>query len=185
MFKVIVSGSLLAFLMLTGCSQKEPEVDLSKDKQAVSVKDETPAAPLKEVDSMSGVNVESAEELMKRKIAELEAKVGNSVYFDFDKFVIKDDMKPVLDTVADTIKTENLGAINIRVEGNCDEWGTDEYNYALGLKRAKAIQDYLVAKGVSADKLVIFSYGESNPVCKEANKDCWAKNRRGDFKLLP
>ncbi|MFA6756952.1 MAG: OmpA family protein, partial [Sulfurospirillaceae bacterium] len=75
--------------------------------------------------------------------------------------------------------------LSIKVEGNCDEWGTDEYNYALGLKRAKSVKDALIAEGVPSDRIMVVSYGESNPVCSESNKDCWAKNRRAEFKLLP
>ena len=73
----------------------------------------------------------------------------------------------------------------ITIEGNCDEWGSDEYNFALGLKRTKAAKDSLVAEGVDATRISMVSYGESNPVCVEKTQECWAKNRRDDFKLLP
>ena len=71
----------------------------------------------------------------------------------------------------------------IKLEGNCDEWGTDEYNYALGLKRAKSVKDTLVAHGVSESNLKLISYGESNPTCTEKNEACWSKNRRVEFKI--
>ena len=75
--------------------------------------------------------------------------------------------------------------LDIKVEGNCDEWGTDEYNYALGLKRAKSAKDALVRNGVSADRIAVVSFGESNPVCTDKTKACDAQNRRADFKVLP
>ncbi|MDU5325453.1 OmpA family protein, partial [Campylobacter ureolyticus] len=74
--------------------------------------------------------------------------------------------------------------INVKVEGNCDEWGTDEYNYALGLKRAKSVKDALVANGVRADRISVVSYGESNPVCKDKSKSCDAQNRRDEFRVF-
>ncbi len=110
-----------------------------------------------------------------------------SVHFSFDKYTLSDTMR--------TIEKENYQVISpiadantnlkIKLEGNCDEWGTDEYNYALGLKRAKAIKDTLVNDGISADKIVLVSLGESNPVCADKTELCWKKNRRVDHKLLP
>ena len=107
-----------------------------------------------------------------------------AIYFDFDKFEIKDDMINELSQIANIIK-DNKKTFTVRIEGNCDEWGTDEYNYALGLKRAKAVKDYLAGLGVDKSKLTIISYGESNPVCTAHTKECWAKNRRVNFTILP
>ncbi len=111
----------------------------------------------------------------------------NSVHFAFDKFNLSDEMR--------TIAKDNFKKINplvvknqdikIKIEGNCDEWGTDEYNYALGLKRAKAAKDVLVNDGISADKIVLVTFGESNPVCSDKTKDCFKQNRRADYRLLP
>ena len=69
----------------------------------------------------------------------------------------------------------------IRVEGNTDEWGNDEYNFALALKRASSARDALVSNGVPAETVKLVSYGESKPVCSEKTKECWQKNRRVDF----
>ena len=106
------------------------------------------------------------------------------VYFDFDKFDIRDDMINTLSEVANILK-DNARNYTIRLEGNCDEWGSDEYNYALGLKRAKAVKSYLISLGVDGNKLTIISYGESNPVCTAHTKECWQKNRRVNFTILP
>ncbi|MCX2683327.1 peptidoglycan-associated lipoprotein Pal [Campylobacter sp. MIT 21-1685] len=104
------------------------------------------------------------------------------VYFDFDKFDIKSDMQSVINTNASIFNTQVAG-VGITVEGNCDEWGTDEYNQALGLKRAKAVKEALIAQGVNADRISVKSYGETNPVCTEKTKNCDAQNRRAEFKL--
>ncbi|TKX30822.1 peptidoglycan-associated lipoprotein Pal [Campylobacter estrildidarum] len=106
----------------------------------------------------------------------------NKVYFNFDKFNIRPDMQTVINTNANIFNTEVSG-VNITVEGNCDEWGTDEYNQALGLKRAKAVKEALIAQGVNADRISVKSYGETNPVCTEKTKSCDAQNRRAEFKL--
>ena len=74
---------------------------------------------------------------------------------------------------------------NLRIEGNCDEFGTDEYNYALGLKRAKAVKAILVSNGIPASKIAVVSYGESNPVCRGNNPACHAKNRRAEINKVP
>ena len=69
----------------------------------------------------------------------------------------------------------------IRIEGNCDEFGTDEFNYALGLKRAKAVKSLLVSNGIPSAKIAVVSYGESNPVCRGKTAACHAKNRRAEI----
>ena len=107
-----------------------------------------------------------------------------TVYFDFDEFFIRTDMQGRVSNGAN-IANNDAKKFMIKLEGNCDEWGSDEYNFALGLKRANAVKNALIAEEVSAERITMVSYGESNPVCNEKTKDCWSKNRRVDFKLLP
>jgi peptidoglycan-associated lipoprotein len=107
-----------------------------------------------------------------------------SLYFDFDKFSIRENMLPTLNSNVKLLNSSEAIANEVVVEGNCDEWGTDEYNYALGLKRAQVIKEALIAEGVGESRLRIISYGESNPICLEQKDECWAKNRRADFKIL-
>ncbi len=94
-------------------------------------------------------------------------------------------MQGVVGTNASLFNQNGADSLRIMVEGNCDEWGSDEYNYALGVKRAKTAKDALVAQGVSADRIEITSNGESKPVCTERTKACDAQNRRDEFKILP
>jgi peptidoglycan-associated lipoprotein len=72
----------------------------------------------------------------------------------------------------------------LRIEGNCDEFGTDEFNYALGLKRAKAVKTLLVSNGIPASKISVVSYGESNPTCRGHQPACHAKNRRVEINTV-
>src|SRR6516165_8428580 len=69
----------------------------------------------------------------------------------------------------------------VEIEGHCDERGTNDYNMALGAKRAQAAMDYLITVGVAAGRLSTTSYGEEVPVCQEHTEECWAKNRRDRF----
>jgi OOP family OmpA-OmpF porin len=106
----------------------------------------------------------------------------DAVYFDFDKYSVKSDFKDVLRKNADWLKS-NKG-YNIRIEGNCDERGTNEYNMALGQHRADAAAKSLMALGVRKDRISTVSYGEEKPICMEQNENCWSKNRRDDFVVV-
>ena len=101
------------------------------------------------------------------------------IYFDFDKYDIRPNDAKTLDANAAWLKTNanNL----ILIEGHCDERGTNEYNLALGEKRAKAAMNYLVAQGIQANRITIISYGKERPVCTEKTEACWAQNRRDNF----
>jgi peptidoglycan-associated lipoprotein len=100
------------------------------------------------------------------------------VYFDFDKYDIRAGDAKILDTNAAWLKTNNDLVL---IEGHCDERGTNEYNLALGERRAKATMNYLVGQGVQANRITIISYGKERPVCNEHSEACWAKNRRSHF----
>ena len=102
-----------------------------------------------------------------------------SVYFDFDKSLIRPGDAKILDANADWLKA-NPNQL-VRIEGNTDERGTAEYNLALGERRAKAAMSYLVSKGIAADRMTLVSYGKERPVCTEHNESCWKRNRRDDF----
>jgi peptidoglycan-associated lipoprotein len=100
------------------------------------------------------------------------------IFFDFDKYDIRSGDAKTLDTNAAWLKSNNDLVL---IEGHCDERGTNEYNLALGERRAKATMNYLVAQGVQASRITIISYGKERPTCTEHNESCWAKNRRSHF----
>jgi len=100
------------------------------------------------------------------------------VFFDFDKYDIRPGDAKILDTNAAWLKSnDNL----VLIEGHCDERGTNEYNLALGERRATSTLNYLVAQGVQASRITIISYGKERPTCTEHSEECWAKNRRAHF----
>jgi peptidoglycan-associated lipoprotein len=105
------------------------------------------------------------------------------INFDFDKYDIRPADAKTLDANAAWLKsnTEQL----VLIEGHCDERGTNEYNLALGERRAKSTMNYLVSQGVQASRITIISYGEERPLCTEHTEQCWAKNRRSHFLVKP
>lgn len=103
----------------------------------------------------------------------------NRVHFDTDRASIRPDMAKVLDANASYLKSHPK--LKVTVEGNCDERGTNEYNLALGERRADAAKDYLTNRGVSDSRLKTVSYGEEHPLQKGHNEAAWYMNRRDDF----
>ena len=105
------------------------------------------------------------------------------VFFDFDKYDIRPGDAKTLDSNASSLKSNPNHLVLI--EGHCDQRGTNEYNLALGERRAKSTMNYLVSQGVQANRITIISYGEERPQCTEHTESCWAKNRRAHFLVKP
>jgi len=104
------------------------------------------------------------------------------IYFGFDRYDLSSDARTILRANADWLK--NNSTARVEIEGHCDDRGTNEYNLALGAKRAQAAREYLTTLGVAAARLSTISYGEEIPVCKEASESCWSQNRRARFVIL-
>ncbi len=101
------------------------------------------------------------------------------IYFDFDRYTIRPDMRSRMEHNAQVMLDHP--DIKVEIQGNCDERGTNEYNLALGEKRAKAARDYLVNMGIDPGRITIVSLGEEKPLDPGHNEAAWAKNRRDDF----
>ncbi|MBB5142566.1 MULTISPECIES: peptidoglycan-associated lipoprotein Pal [Desulfovibrio] len=104
------------------------------------------------------------------------------VYFAFNKFNVENQYKDMLKQKSDLMK--QYPSIRVRIEGNCDDRGTQEYNLALGERRARAAYEYLVMMGVNPNQLEMISYGKENPAVQGNNEAAWAKNRRDDFRVI-
>ena len=176
-----VTAILGALLLTVGCGGQPELIDETQNNENVTTVQETTAQATQKDDSSTQVVVQDSNE---QKMDEVEEQV-QSIYFDYDKFLIRSDMRETLEKNGEILSNDTNKNFRVKLEGNCDEWGSDEYNYALGLKRAKTSKDALIAQGITEDRITIISFGEANPECSEKTQECWSKNRRVDFKVLP
>jgi peptidoglycan-associated lipoprotein len=101
--------------------------------------------------------------------------VGELVYFDFDKADIRADAQPIL--TGQSAWLRRYPQVRVRIEGNCDERGTREYNFALGARRAESVRDFLIAHGVDGARITTISYGKERPLDPGSDEQAWARNR--------
>jgi len=167
-------------LILVSCSPRkvvtteQPTVPPQETKERTPEVKPEKKAPEEKITERQLAKVET-KEVEKPKYIE-EKGIFEDIHFDFDKYDIRTAAKPILQKIAShLLKNPSL---HILIEGHCDERGTNEYNLALGDRRAKATRDYLVALGVSSRRIEIISYGEEKPFCTEKAEECWLKNRR-------
>lgn len=106
---------------------------------------------------------------------DLVANVGDRVFYDFNASMVRTDGKATLDKQAAWLA--KYGSVNVQVAGNCDERGTEEYNLALGQRRANSAASYLKSKGVAAARISTISYGKDRPTAMGSNEQAWAQNR--------
>lgn len=113
----------------------------------------------------------------------VETKLDSStVYFDFDRYNVNADELPKIVTVANILKDKP--AAKLRIEGHCDERGTEEYNRTLGERRALSVRDVLVKEGIASSRITTESWGEDKPAAEGSTESAYSKNRRGEFILL-
>lgn len=108
--------------------------------------------------------------------------VGDRVYFDYDQSELRPDAQPILQAQAAWL--ERYPAVRVRIEGNCDERGTREYNFALGARRADAVRAFLIDHGVSAGRISSISYGKERPIDPGHDEQAWAKNRNAHTAIV-
>lgn len=169
--------------LLYGCPKKKPVTpaqDLDVDTTTVAPPPTTqevtetatpPTAPQDEVET----NPLDSPDLQVVN-AELQRRgFSADVYFNYDEDTLSDDARSKLARNADLLKATQL---LVTIEGHADERGTNEYNLALGERRANAVRDYLTSLGVETGRLRTLSYGEERPVCTETDESCWSQNRR-------
>jgi len=158
-------------LLIGACSKKPVKTEPSKEPSAVERIDEkTPVADRSTLSEERATPEDSGREGELKRI-----------HFDFDKYFLREDMKPVLQQNAEWLsKHRNT---ELLIEGHCDERGTIEYNIALGEKRAEAAKQYLVQQGVSAGRIRVLSYGKSKPLVAGNDEASYYQNRRAEFVL--
>ncbi len=172
-------------LFVSGCAKKPvaEEPAISMQPTQVEVQQQQPAAVAEQKVTEAATSATSQyDAAAAARAAERAAASGlERVHFDFDQYVLTEGSKATLVNNAGLLRA--APAINILIEGHCDERGSDEYNLALGEKRALATKNYLVSLGVAAERMSVISYGEEMPLDAANTKDAWAKNRRADFKI--
>ena len=176
---------VLSVFTLYGCP-KSADVSSAPESQPQksepSADDAAKAAEAKKAadDAAAAAAAKAAEEeAAAKERAAKEAAGLKAIYFDFDKSFVRDDAKTIMKANAAWLKANPKA--KVRIEGNCDDRGTIEYNQALGQRRAAAAKKYLTDLGVSGKRISLISYGKEKPVCKESTEDCWQQNRRADL----
>ena len=164
-----------ALLFTVSCAQQtvkteeEPVVEEVEVKEEVVVEEKAP-------EPTTDASLEADERAL---LAARNMFLTEYIYFAFDKYNLDDSAQEVLMRKADFLR-ENPD-IYITIEGHADERGTNEYNLALGERRANSAKSFLVDMGIEAYRISTVSYGEERPLCTQSNEECWAKNRRGQF----
>lgn len=163
---------LIGVLALWGCPKKT-EMTTTPEAQ----REEAPTAEQARAEQKEEAAKSEDEEARERAAA---AAAGlQPVYFDFDQYFIRDEAGEVMKANADWLKAHPQ--VKVKIEGNCDELGTIEYNQALGQRRAASAKRYLTDLGISATRISLISYGKEKPGCTESTESCRQKNRRDDF----
>ena len=177
MKRIFIIGMLTLSLMIffTACGKKKVETKpvekpVVKEVEEKVVKEEKPELTEEEIFAKKSLDELNNEGHLKE------------IYFNFDKYDIREDAKPILQSNADWLLSHT--SVEFVIEGNCDERGTVEYNIALGEKRAKSAKQYLVSLGVPAERIKVTSYGKSKPVVKGIDEETHQKNRRDNFRIV-
>ncbi len=168
-------------LVLWGCPKKSDmtssEAEPTAQAKAAGTEAEK-AAEMQAADA-AAAQAKQAEEEMNRERSGNAAEGLQPIHFDFDQAAIRGDARTVLKANAEWLRSH--ASAKIRIEGNCDERGTIEYNQALGQRRAQNAKKYLVDLGVASSRIALLSYGKEKQICADSTEDCWQQNRRGDF----
>ena len=177
-FYLVLFALIFATITISGCSKQVEMTDLSSQEKELAAQADKSAPE----DRPAGVDSTGKPVLYGDTSA---LGIGDNVIvdvlFDFDRYTIKAESKLTLEKNAKILK-EHDGAM-ITIEGHCDERGTDDYNIALGERRADSVKRYLTKLGISSGRMNIISYGEERPFCDDSNDDCWRQNRRAHFKV--
>jgi peptidoglycan-associated lipoprotein len=184
----------LALFATAACHKAKPIAAKPADTTPVaSAPVERPAPPLQQRQTAAppeapqtprpGAQLTPAERAtLNEKLAHL-----NDALFDYDKATIREDASTVLKADVGVIRDilANYPNQKLLIEGNADERGSEEYNLALGDRRARATQEFLVQMGIPAAQLSLVSYGKERPICTDKTEDCWQRNRRAHVTAAP
>lgn len=181
--KLVCCGLLTIVLAAVGCSPSatnKPESD-STSSAATKPGDGRPGEGQRSATGESTTPGQSSLDQLQKGKPPTSGPLKD-IYFSFDRYDLEGEARETLKANADWLKRNS--AARVEIEGHTDERGTNEYNLALGAKRAQAAKDYLITLGISVERLSTISYGEEIPVCNEQNESCWHQNRRARFVII-
>ncbi len=170
-------------MIVTSCAKKTVEVDLAQTQEDEAAKLAAEKAKQEEIARQSALDEKRRkEEAAMRKItAARNLFMNEDIYFDFDRSDLKPVTQKILKGKAEWLR--NNSGESVIIEGHCDERGTNEYNLALGDRRAQSAKNFLKDLGIAESRLTTISYGEERPADPRQNEDAWSKNRRAHFVL--
>jgi peptidoglycan-associated lipoprotein len=183
----IFGAIMLAMLLALGvsCAKKQVTMEtqeMAADESQQSAEDEAARREAEE----ARLREQRAREARQRQEASSMSEAARraafedeEIHFDFDKYVLTPQAMMILDDKAAYLREHPT--VRVLVEGHCDDRGSNEYNLALGDRRANSAKNYLVKSGVAESRITTISYGEEQPLCMQQNESCWYRNRRGHF----
>jgi peptidoglycan-associated lipoprotein len=179
--------NLLLLALFTGCASKKANTidinDGTSTGNGDEVVDSSQINGYQNVDPYGSENYGNVNYNQNSDYGAVGGGIKN-IYFAVDQYVITPEKLPTVINNANILKSAIKTGARVKIEGHCDATGTDEYNYALGLRRAKAAKDAIAIRGVNPSAIKIVSMGESTPECTSSySESCFAKNRRVEFKI--
>jgi peptidoglycan-associated lipoprotein len=182
---VLLSGMLIfvsIFLLTASCAPKKSVVQQEKPAGLPTETVGGESAEEEQVEEPEAIMEEDLQALRQLEKEALREGALADVYFDFNQYNLKPEAQKELEKTAEwLIKSP---AVRILIEGHCDERGTQEYNLALGQRRAASVQQYLQSLGVDSTRIESVSYGEERPADPRHGEEAWAKNRRAHFTII-
>lgn len=179
----IVILSLACLLVIAFAVSCKPKAKQAPPPQPPQVKEQPKVEKVEPAPAVKRPELSEEEIFMAKSLDEINKQQPlTMIHFDYDKYTIREDAKPVLEADAGWLK--KFKTAKILIEGHCDERGTEDYNLALGEKRAKSTFDYLVSLGITADRLKTISYGKSQSLDMGHDEAAWQKNRRAQFTVI-
>ena len=178
---LLVLGVSCAKKTVTMESQAMEEEKATEQAQAQSAAEAEAARKAAEMAQKSEAEQQREQAAMMAEEARKRAFEEEDIHFDFDKYVLTPKAMMILDEKAAYLREHP--EVRVLIEGHCDERGTNEYNLALGDRRANSAKSYLVKSGVAESRLTTISYGEEQPLCTEHTESCWWRNRRDHFQI--
>lgn len=188
----------VAAVVMSACPSQQPQVDptpvVNQDsidaanrarEEAERARREAEARAAAEREAAARAAREAEERAARERaaaIAAARAAFATMIYFDYDKSDLKPEARATLDAKLPLLRAN--ANVRIRIAGHTDERGSDEYNIALGQRRAAAAKAYLVANGIAADRIDVVSFGEDRPAAMGSNEAAWSQNRRDEFEII-